>query len=191
MKRFWQTAAAAAALVAIPVAASAHPGLHATGFEDGFIHPFTGADHLMAMTAVGYWAGQFGGRMRFVIPAVFVGVMALGAALGFHSEAPGFIEYGIAASVAIMGALIAFDVKMPAPAAAGLVGLFAFFHGFAHGAEAPAAATQVLFFSGFVAASLILQGAGLALASLRPGRTLSRVAGALVAVGGVWMLSGA
>ncbi len=190
-----KTLSTAAALAVLSVLASgpaaAHPGLHAMGFQDGFVHPFTGADHLMAMIAVGYWAGQFGGRMRFVIPAIFAGVMVLGAALGFHAEAPGVIEYGIAASVAVMGLLIAFDVRMPAPAAAALVGLFAFFHGFAHGAEAPAAATGILFFSGFVLASLTLQGLGLGLAGLRPGRTLSRLAGALVALGGAWMLGNA
>ncbi|WP_374544952.1 HupE/UreJ family protein [Rhodoblastus sp.] len=191
MKKILKTAAAATALAFFPFAASAHPGLHAMGFEDGFVHPFTGADHLMAMIAVGYWAGQFGGRMRFAIPAIFAGVMVVGAALGFHSEAPGFIEYGIAASVAVMGLLIAFDVKMPALAAAALVGAFAFCHGFAHGAEAPAAATEISFFSGFVLASLILQGIGLGLSMLRPGRTLSRIAGALVALGGAWLLGNA
>jgi urease accessory protein len=181
-------AGVAAAVALLPVAASAHPGLHAAGFADGFVHPFTGFDHLMAMVAVGFWAGQFSGRTRFVIPAVFAAVMALGAALGFHAETPAFVEYGIAASVVVMGALIAFDLKMPAPAAAALVGVFALCHGFAHGAEAPAAVTQVSFFSGFIAASLILQGAGLCLASLRPGRALSRLAGAAVALFGAVLL---
>jgi urease accessory protein len=191
MNKIWKIVAASAAFAAVPVAASAHPGLHAMGFEDGFIHPFTGADHLMAMVAVGYWAGQFGGRMRFAIPAIFAAVMVFGAALGFHAEAPGFIEYGIAASVAVMGLLIAFDVKMAFAPAAALVGAFAFCHGFAHGAEAPAAAAQAHFFSGFVFASLILQGAGLGLAMMRPAQSLSRLAGALVALGGAWMLGAA
>jgi urease accessory protein len=191
MTKFLKTIAAAAALAAFPFAASAHPGLHAQGFEDGFIHPFTGADHLMAMTAIGYWAGQFAGRARFVIPAVFIALMVVGAALGFHHEAPGFVEYGIAASVVVLGLLVAFDVRMPVPLAAGLVGLFALCHGFAHGAEAPAAATEMSFFSGFALASLILQGAGLGLSMLRPGKTLSRIGGALVALGGAWMLGNA
>lgn len=188
MKKFLKIAVSACAFAAFPFAASAHPGLHAAGFADGFAHPFTGFDHLMAMVAVGFWAGQFSGRTRFVIPAIFSAVMALGAALGFHAETPAFVETGIAASVVVMGALIAFDMKMPAPAAAALVGVFALFHGFAHGAEAPAAVTQVAFFSGFIAASLILQGVGLGLASLRPGRALSRLAGATVALAGAALL---
>ncbi|MDI9850204.1 HupE/UreJ family protein [Rhodoblastus sp. 17X3] len=191
MHKNLKTAAAAVVLAAFPFAASAHPGLHAAGFEDGFIHPFTGADHLLAMIATGYWAGQLSGRARFVIPAVFVGLMMVGAALGFHSEAPGFIEYGIAASVAALGLLLAFDVKMPPVPAAGLVGLFAFCHGFAHGAEAPATATQALFFGGFVLASLILQGAGFGLSLLRPGKILSRIAGAFITLSGAWMLGNA
>ncbi len=191
MNNVVKTVAVATAFAAFPLVASAHPGLHSAGFEDGFIHPFTGADHLLAMIAVGFWAGPFGGRMSLVIPAVFATVMVLGAAIGFHSEAPAFVEYGIAASVAAMGLLIAFDLKMPAVLGAALVGLFAFVHGFAHGAEAPAAATEVSFFSGFVLAGLILQGVGVGLASLRPGRTIARIAGAFITLGGAWMLGNA
>jgi urease accessory protein len=188
LKTSLKTAALAAALAAFPFAASAHPGLHATGFEDGFIHPFTGADHLLAMIAVGYWAGQFAGRARFVLPGVFAGLMAIGAAFGYHAEGPALVEYGIAASVVVLGLLLAFDVKMPVAPAVALVGLFALCHGFAHGAEAPAAASQALFFGGFVAATLILQGVGLGLSMLRHGKTVARVAGGLVALTGAWML---
>jgi urease accessory protein len=191
MSKIFKIATAAAVLAALPVVASAHPGLHAAGLADGFIHPFTGADHLLAMIATGYWAAQFSGRARFAIPAVFAGLMVVGAALGFHAEAPGFVEYGIAASVVLLGLLVAFDVKMPVAPAVGLVGVFALCHGFAHGAETPAAASQVLFFGGFVLASLILQAAGFGLASLRPGKRLSRIAGAAVALGGAWMLGAA
>lgn len=189
MKNFRILATLSAAFIAAPVAAFAHPGLHALGFNDGFVHPFTGADHLMAMTAVGYWAGQFEGKTRFAIPALFAAMMVVGAALGFHHEAPGFIEYGIAASVAVMGALIAFDVKLPVVPACLLIAAFALCHGFAHGAEAPAVATQAAFFSGFVLASLILQGFGLALAALKPTQKLARLGGALVALGGVYFLA--
>jgi urease accessory protein len=191
MKTLLKTAALAAALAAFPFAASAHPGLHAAGFEDGFIHPFTGADHLLAMIAVGYWAGQFAGRARFVLSGVFAGLMAIGAALGYHAEAPALVEYGIAASVVVLGLLLAFDVRMPVAPAAALVGLFALCHGFAHGAEAPAAASQALFFGGFIAASLILQGVGLGLSMLRHSKTLARLAGGLVALSGAWMLGSA
>jgi urease accessory protein len=191
MKTLLKTAAVAAALAAFPFAASAHPGLHAAGFADGFIHPFTGADHLLAMIAVGYWAGQFAGRARFVLPGVFAAVMVVGAALGYHAEAPALIEYGVAASVVVLGLLLAFDVKTPVVPAAALVALFALFHGFAHGAEAPVAASQALFVGGFVAASLTLQGVGLGLSMLRNSKALARIAGALVALGGAWMLGAA
>ena len=117
--------------------------------------------------------------------------MVVGAALGFHAEAPGFVEYGIAASVALLGLLVAFDVKMPVALAVGLVGSFALCHGFAHGAEAPAAASQALFFGGFVLASLILQAVGFGLGSFHPGKRLSRIAGAAVALSGAWMLGAA
>lgn len=189
MKNFSKIAALSGAFIAAPAAAFAHPGLHALGFNDGFVHPFTGADHLMAMVAVGFWAGQFSGKTRFFIPAIFAAMMVLGAALGFHHQAPSLIEYGIAASVAVMGALIAFDVKLPVAPACLLIASFALCHGFAHGAEAPQAATQEAFFSGFVLASLILQGLGLALAAVKPGQKLARLGGALVALGGVYFLA--
>jgi urease accessory protein len=191
MNKSFKIAAAALAIAAVPVAASAHPGLHAAGFADGFIHPFSGADHLLAMIATGYWAAQFSGRARFAIPAVFAALMVVGAALGFHAEAPAVVENGIAASVVLLGLLVAFEVKMPVAPAVGLVGLLALCLGFALGAEAPAAASQALFFGGFVMASLILQTVGFGLASLRPGKALSRIAGAAVALGGAWMLGAA
>ena len=191
MKKLVKSAVAASVFAAFPVAAYAHPGLHAAGFADGFIHPFTGADHLLAMIAVGYWAGQLSRRARLVIPPAFAVLMALGAAVGFHAQAPAVVEYGIAASVAVMGLLIAFDVVLPLAPAAGLVGLFALFHGFAHGAEAPAAVAETLFLSGFVLASLALQGFGIGLAALRPGAALTRLAGAAVALGGLWLLASA
>jgi urease accessory protein len=87
--------------------------------------------------------------------------------------------------------LVALDAKMPVAPAVALVGMFALCHGFAHGAEAPAAASQILFFGGFVVASLILQSLGFGLASLRSAKRLSRIAGAAVALGGAWMLGAA
>jgi len=176
----------AVALAAAPTLAFAHPGLHAAGFSDGFIHPFTGFDHLLAMVAVGYWAASMAGAARWAVPMSFLALMIAGGALGFHAEAPAVIEYGIAASVVVLGGLVAFDVRLPVGPAAALVGTFAFCHGFAHGAEAPNAASGWHFGAGFVLATLLLQSLGLGLGALRLHRSVARIAGALIAASGCW-----
>ena len=70
-------------LVFLPNLASAHILLGTPhGFQDGFLHPLTGWDHLLAMIAVGLWAAQHRGRAVWLIPLSFVGVMLLGGILG-------------------------------------------------------------------------------------------------------------
>ena len=80
MKSNIKAALLASALVASS-SAMAHPG-HAEGALAGLMHPLTGADHLLAMVAVGLWAAQLGGRAQWLLPASFVGFLAAGGALG-------------------------------------------------------------------------------------------------------------
>ncbi len=79
----------------------------ASGFAAGVAHPLHGLDHILAMVAVGLWAAQLGGRARWLVPASFVSVMALGGALGMAGIPMPFAEQGIFASVLILGVLIA------------------------------------------------------------------------------------
>ena len=37
------------------------------GFGAGFLHPLFGLDHVLAMVAVGLWAGLAGGRQRLAV----------------------------------------------------------------------------------------------------------------------------
>ena len=106
----------ALALVLSPAAALAHDG-HAAGFLGGILHPLTGADHLLAMLAVGLWAGALGGRAVLALPAAFVGALASGAALGTAGLALPMVEPGILASVIILGALAALALRLPLSAA--------------------------------------------------------------------------
>jgi urease accessory protein len=119
--------------------AFAHPdhALHA-GLAAGVMHPLTGVDHLIAMLAVGMWAAQLGGRMRWAVPLSFVGVMLVSALLGLSGLQFGAVEQGIATSVCVLGLLLTGAVRLPAVACLLLVGVFAAFHGYAHGSEAPA-----------------------------------------------------
>lgn len=183
----WTRVAFAALALAAPSIAQAHPGLHMHGFGDGLAHPLTGLDHLLAMVAVGFWAASLGGVARWLVPAAFVSVMTIGAAAGIAGLHLPNVEYAIAASVVALGLLVAFDVRVPAPAAAALVGLFAIFHGFAHGAEAPAGQSFLLFGAGFALMTAALHGVGLGLGALRFSGALRRIGGFAVAGAGLWL----
>ena len=99
----WKVAAAIPAVLAMMVAgASAHPGVgDATGLVHGMIHPVSGIDHVLAMVTVGLFAAHLGGRALWLVPASFVGMMAVGGALGFYGITLPLIETGIAFSVIV------------------------------------------------------------------------------------------
>ena len=125
----------------LPDIAFAHTGVgETTGFMHGFSHPIGGVDHILAMVAVGLWATQIGGRALWVVPCTFVGVMVLGGVLGFTGIHMPFVEEGILVSILILGVLIAGAFKIPLMYSSLIVGLFAIFHGYAHGTEMPAQA---------------------------------------------------
>ncbi|HEY7687182.1 MAG TPA: HupE/UreJ family protein, partial [Dongiaceae bacterium] len=52
------------------------------GWVQGFEHPFSGLDHILAMVAVGAWAAQTGRPALWVLPVVFPLAMAVGGLLG-------------------------------------------------------------------------------------------------------------
>ena len=87
---------AAALLLLSAQAALAHPGHGgAAGLAHGFAHPFSGADHLLAMVAVGLLAAAQGGRALWAVPLAFLGMMAVGGMLGAAGTALPFVETGI------------------------------------------------------------------------------------------------
>jgi urease accessory protein len=175
-----------------PTFAQAHIGYHPDGFAAGFSHPFTGLDHLLAMVAVGLWAASLGGAARFVVPGAFLALMAVGGAIGLYGAPLPMVESAIAASVVILGLLVALEVKLATPLAAVLVGAFALFHGHAHGTELPAMAHAGSYVAGFLGATAVLHMAGLGLGLLRFGRygvTLSRLAGAAMSLTGIALLA--
>ena len=177
-----------------PAAAHTFGGATGGGFLAGFGHPFLGLDHLLAMLAVGLWAAHLGGAARIAVPAAFVGVMALGGIIGGAGVALPLVEPAIAISVIALGALLMAGVRMPVAAGMMLVGAFAVFHGHAHGSELPAAASPVVYGLGFMLATALLHGLGLAagLGALRDrpllGSRLLRVAGSGIAAAGLFFL---
>jgi urease accessory protein len=190
--RFPTALALGAALAVWGLPAEAHllnPG--SAGAAQGFSHPFSGLDHILAMIAVGLWAAQIGRRALWVLPLVFPLAMAAGGLLGMSGVALPGIEAGIGASVALLGLLIALAVQPPLPAAIGVVALFAIFHGHAHGTELPQAASPVLYGAGFLAATAALHLAGLGIGQalkLPRGRFAIRAGGAGIAAAGAFLL---
>jgi urease accessory protein len=186
--------AAAFALAGLaPALAQAHPlPGQAAGFASGFNHPLSGLDHILAMVAVGLWAAQLGGRSRWAVPAAFVGLMIVGGALGLAGVHVPMVEAGILASVLVLGILIASAARLPMFAGMALVGLFAIFHGHAHGTEIPAAASGFTYATGFVLATIVLHAAGICLGMVAQKRLPSqalRYAGAAIVIAGVCLWS--
>jgi urease accessory protein len=184
---------AALGLLASATPAFAHPGhLAVFGFGDGFAHPLGGLDHVLAMVAVGLLAAQIGGRALWALPVAFLSMMIVGFAIGFSGSSLPFVEIGIALSAVAFGAVLALRRGLPLALAAGLVGVFAIFHGHAHGAEMPAEAAAFGYAAGFIAATALLHGVGLALgfglARISAPRVL-QAAGGGVALAGLVLLA--
>jgi len=150
-------------LLIIPSVAMAHTGVgDASGFMHGFSHPIYGVDHLLAMVAVGLWAVQIGGRATWIVPSAFVAVMIVGGVFGFSDVTIPFIESGILASILIMGILIAGAFRLPMLISVFIVGFFAMFHGYAHGAEMPVSIGAVSYSLGFALSTAIIHSVGIA-----------------------------
>ena len=174
-----------------PTLAFAHTGVgQTTGFMHGFGHPVGGADHILAMVAVGLWAAQIGGRALWVVPCTFVSIMVLGGILGFSGVLVPFVEEGILVSILILGILIAGAFKLPLVYSSLLVGIFAIFHGHAHGAEMPESIGAASYAVGFALATAMLNLAGIGLGMLMKKinmQTVTRFAGAAIAVSGIYL----
>jgi urease accessory protein len=160
----------------------------AAGFLTGFLHPISGLDHVLAMVAVGLWGAQLGAPAIWVLPVAFPMVMAMGGMLGLMGVPVPGIEYGIAASAILLGAAVMLEMRPPLVLTAMLVGVFAIFHGHAHGTELPPNQSALLYSMGFVIATGCLHGLGIGIGVVHQwtwGQRLLRVAGAIVCLGGV------
>jgi urease accessory protein len=155
-------------------------------FTTGIAHPISGIDHILVMVTVGVWGVLAGGRALWVWPTVFVATMLIGfaaAALGLQLP---WVAAAVSSSIIVLGLLVALAVKAPVGLGAVLVGLFAFFHGHAHGTEAMAA-SLVAYGAGFALATAGLHAAGIGLA-LTIERSLGKPA--VQAIGALTVLSG-
>ena len=185
-------------IAALPLAAAAHTGADAGlhhGLGAGFLHPLSGPDHLAAMVAVGLWSALTARRAwpdLLWAPLGFALMLLAGSLLGLAGVQLPAVEPMIAASLLVLGLLVFTQRRLPALAAAALVGVFAVFHGVAHGQELAGESGAALTLGGMLAATVLLHAGGIAIGwTLRNGhRWMPRVAGAAVAIFGIALLGG-
>ncbi|BDX20385.1 urease accessory protein [Halopseudomonas aestusnigri] len=183
-----------ATLALLPGLAQAHPGQDVSGLAAGITHPLMGMDHLLAMVAVGLCGAKLGGAARWLLPLLFVSVMLVGGALAMAGvHLPG-VELGIVGSVIVLGALLVVVQRGQTAPVALLVAGFSLFHGYAHGAEMPAAAGALSYALGFAVATAALHAAGLFgglwLQERKAARVVMGSLGALISLAGVGMAVG-
>lgn len=187
--RFLRLVAPTAAILVMTTAAEAHTGHGATNaFTAGFAHPLGGLDHLLAMVAVGLWAGLAGGRALWLWPASFVGAMLIGGAIGMAGIPMPLVEQGIVGSVIVIGLATALAFSPSLAIGVAMAALAGLYHGHAHGTEVPADASGLTYAAGFALATMLLHAVGIALTVIATRFTLpiaARAAGGLTAVAGV------
>lgn len=147
-------------LLLLSGAARAHTGHGAHGFVSGFMHPLLGWDHLLAMVAVGVWAAQQTRRFAWTIPASFSAALAAGMVAGLSGVSLIPVETGIAASLLVLGLLIASAKRVPLALGSAAVAAFAVFHGLAHGAEMQPSSSIAAYGLGMIGSTLLLHLAG-------------------------------
>jgi urease accessory protein len=180
----------AVSLALWPQLALAHAGAHEAGFVAGMGHPLGGADHVLAMVAVGLWAALTGGVALWAMPLAFVTAMLSGGVLGsLGAPLPG-VEPMILASILVLGAAVALALRLPIVVALAVITVFGLAHGFAHGAEGPDSGLPA-YAAGFVLATAGLHTAGLSMGlALRRQLVSLRGLGVLTAGSGAALIFG-
>jgi len=182
------------AAFALSTGARAHIGTHSDAHADlsflsGLLHPLSGLDHLAAMLAVGLWSALTARRL-WTAPLAFAALLLAGALLGLAGMTLPAVEPMIAASLLVLGLMVALRAHLHEALAAGLVGVFAIFHGLAHGTELTGAAQISAPLLGMLSSTVVLHGAGLALGLALRERSVwgTRLAGASVGLLGSFLL---
>lgn len=149
-----------AILALVSTSVFAHTGHSSHGFLAGFTHPFTGADHLLVMLAIGLWAGKLGGAARWQLPLTFVSIMAMSAIYGMVGISSAMLEFSLVVSVMAVGLLLAISLPINRVLQLGLTVVFAMLHGLSHGAELVINNGMSVIF-GLVLATALLHSMGL------------------------------
>lgn len=165
------------------------------GIIEGFLQPVINIEQLLAVVAIGILSVQIGKRALWSIPLTFALMMSIGGFIGFMLGATPIITYGAALSLVLFGIAIVIRKQIPEAVALIVVGIFAIFHGYAHGEAFPAEQTIIFFLAYGV--GIIVSTAGLniiatllsfiALRSER-GELILRIFGILIALAGIYFL---
>lgn len=133
VKQSWLTALSLS-LIATP--AFAHPGEHTNGFWAGFVHPFTGLDHLVAMILLGVWFALLTRTMAIKSGLASVGIFALALLIGgqLPENSIAAIEWTVLFSSLAVALLILFRMQLGQLAPVVAATLMAT-HGLVHGTE--------------------------------------------------------
>lgn len=173
----------------IPNLLFAHAYGGSGGLFTGFMHPFSGLDHFLAMFSIGLWGAQIGGRSIWTLPVTFPLVMVVGGVIGIVGIPLYGVEIGIALSIIVLGLCIAFSLKPAEWIVFILISVFAIYHGYAHGTELPKSANPADFAVGFVIATGLIHiigiGVGLVSEKLYSGK-VTKVLGGFIVIGGIY-----
>ena len=186
-----RTIAAATAILAIVAEPTwAHPTVAPTlpfAWGHGFLHPWLGLDHLLAMLAVGMAAVYFGGRARILLPATFLVAMAGGGLIAASVVASATVEFFAAASLLALGVVLASGRRYPLGIAIFVAAILGIFHGHLHGTELAGGAV-IAVWSGLLSATAILHLLGglsaWIISCAVPHRHGLRIAGSILAIAG-------
>lgn len=175
-------------LAALPVRAHGGPEL-SSGFLAAVVHPWTGADHLLAAVAAGLLAAHLGGRAGAAVLGAFLAGLLAGAAAAAAGWGGSPAEALLGLSVAGLGMLLC----MPAARGGALGGLavfaFAAVHGHAHQLESGMGPLSMPM-AGLLLSSAVLVGLGgfAGGGALRAGLRRAALALPLAALGGLLTL---
>ncbi len=182
----------AAALFTTSGVAFAHTGHDVSGWGSGWVHPFLGLDHMLAMLAVGLWAMQGGGRRVWLLPVTFMTMLAVGAGISMMLPySLPLLETGIALSVLALGLLISLSLHLPIWQSIALTALFGILHGYAHGLELPSSTSPFAYSLGFLSATAVLHLGGISIGATAQNKyvILAKLAGGLIAMCGIGLLT--
>lgn len=157
-------------LLLFPTMVFAH-GSHGSGFMAGFTHPIFGIDHNVVLLGTGFLGYLLNQKQWYLYPLAFILLMAIGGFLGIGQEATVAIEKFIAFSAVFIGLAIGFRFQFNQLIGLGVMALFGFAHGFAHGAEMPDDTTAFQYISGFVIGAALLAFLGWGIGQLIHRRT--------------------
>lgn len=169
--------------------AFAHPGHDvSSGAMAGFMHPFTGLDHLIALMCLGALLAAAPARVRWLGVATLLLVLAVGAGIGLAGVTLPASEWMIALSVLVAGLMLVRSGGTRPTLLIGGSAVFALFHGYAHGVESSGEA--LAFVAGFLGASFAIVATSMLATNLFVQRRALRIAfGGGAALTGLLLLS--